>query len=293
MVRRTLSFIIDLYLIFCVSACQRIISNGIDDTNSTLIPDPKAIMTLNTFPNVTTNTIEPVIPTDDKFIPLIISVTQTDAPSQTVTPLIMCSPLKSETIPSLWEIITNPFGSPPIGREDLHHGVDFAYYRRGDRLTIKKEIIQSILTGTVAASIKDRLPYGNMVIIETDQSRIPEEIIKKIEIKPGDSLYSLYAHMDQPPQVDLGDKVNCGQEVGAVGETGYDIGDPHLHLETRIGLSGVVFTGMAFYDTSASFDEMENYKRWRTSGDFTNIDPMLVFAEYMSLIDSGFQTPVP
>jgi len=205
----------------------------------------------------------------------------------------MCPPFLDETISSLSEIITNPFGSPPIGREDLHHGVDFAYYHRGDRLSIEGEIVQSILPGIVAASILDRLPYGNMVIIESRQAELPKEFIDKFDIKPDESLYSLYAHMGQSPQVKLGEMVTCGQELGTVGLTGYDIVNPHLHLETRIGPSGLRFAGMVFYDTSATIEEMDNYKRWRTSGDFKPIDPMLVFAQYLSYINPDIQTQIP
>jgi hypothetical protein len=81
--------------------------------------------------------------------------------------------------------------------------------------------------------------------------------------------------------------------VGTVGKTGYDIVNPHLHLETRIGPSGTSFTGMAFYDTSALIEEMENYKRWRTSGDFKNIDPIVVFQELSKVINLPNTTPSP
>jgi murein DD-endopeptidase MepM/ murein hydrolase activator NlpD len=205
----------------------------------------------------------------------------------------MCSPLKDETISSLWEIITNVYDPPPPGRDDHHHGVDFAYYRRGDRLSIDGEIIQSILSGTLAASIQDRLPYGNMVIVETTHNMIPKILLYKLAIGTGESLYSLYAHMGTAPQFKLGDKVTCGQELGIVGKTGYEIVNPHLHLETRIGPSGSRFDGMTFYDTSATVEEMDNYLRWRTSGEFKPVDPMLVFTEYLSDVNPDFQTPTP
>jgi len=108
----------------------------------------------------------------------------------------MCSPLKDETISSIWEIITNIYDPPPPGRDDHHHGVDFAYYRRGNRLSIEGEVVQSVMPGKIAASIQDRLPYGNMVIIETAQSMIPKVIVDKFAIETGESLYSLYAHME-------------------------------------------------------------------------------------------------
>jgi murein DD-endopeptidase MepM/ murein hydrolase activator NlpD len=240
-------------------------------------------------------TVVPTEPTKIVSIPSTTSLNHrpTESPTQTEIPITMCSPLKDETIPSLWEIITNPFGSPPVGREDLHHGVDFAYYRRGERLSIDGEIIQSILPGTVAASINDRLPYGNMVIIETIPTMLPKGLIEQYDITAGESMYSLYAHMSQSPYVGPGDTVFCGQELGTVGVTGYDIVNPHLHLETRIGPSGVRFKGMAFYDTNASVEEMDNYKWWRTSGDFRNIDPMDVFLEYLSDQEPGFKIPTP
>ncbi len=175
-------------------------------------------------------TVEPTKSTSDPSISPT-NHTPTKSPTQTEIPITMCSPLKDETITSLWEIITNPFGSPPVGREDLHHGVDFAYYRRGERLSIDGEIIQAILPGVVAASINDRLPYGNMVIIETIPTKLTKGLIEQYNITAGESLYSLYAHMGQSPFVGLGDAVMCGQELGTVGVSGYDIVNPHLHLE--------------------------------------------------------------
>jgi hypothetical protein len=56
----------------------------------------------------------------------------------------------------------------------------------------------------------------------------------------------------------------------------------HLHLETRLGKAGETFSGMAFYTTSASVEEMENYVRWRTSGDFRHFDPMNLFAWFLN-----------
>jgi murein DD-endopeptidase MepM/ murein hydrolase activator NlpD len=270
------------------------VDDGYEFTPTSLLATT-TVTNINPYPSITTSTFTPVIPTETVFIPFTLTATNTPikTPSQTEIPINLCSPLMDETISSLWEIITNPFGSPPVGREDLHHGVDFAYYRRGDRLTIEGEIIQSILNGTVTASIQDRLPYGNMVIIETNQTLLPKVIIDKFDIKPGESIYSLYAHMGQSPEVGLGETVYCSQELGTVGLTGYDIVNPHLHLEIRIGPSDTKFTGMAFYDTSASIDEMDNYKRWRTSGDFRPIDPMLFFGEFLSYINPGSQTPTP
>jgi murein DD-endopeptidase MepM/ murein hydrolase activator NlpD len=287
-----------LCLLFVFSglvACQKIPNNDINHDYPISNYPMQAITGEYPKPSIEPLLNTPVLATAD----LIITITPTSGhalvhtPTATEIPFNVCSPLAGETISSLFEIITNPFGNPPVGREDLHHGVDFAYYRRGDRLSIEGELIQSILPGFVSASIIDRLPYGNVVIIETPKIMLSKYIIDKFGIMEGESLYSLYAHMGQPPQVELGDFVICGQELGTVGKSGYDIVNPHLHLETRIGPSDEIFTGMAFYDTSAVKEEMENYKRWRTDGDFRNIDPMVVFQEVLINVDPVNYTPTP
>ena len=287
---------LSLLLVFIgLVACQKIpnndknqkypISNYAEQAITNEYPKPSIEPLLNTQVRTTDSVIRTITPTSGQ--------TFASTPTLTEIPFTVCSPLAGETISSLFEIITNPFGNPPIGREDLHHGVDFAYYRRGERLSIEGESIQSILPGIVSASIIDRLPYGNVVIVETPNIMISKYIINKFGMMEGESLYSLYAHMGQPPQVELGEFVTCGQELGTVGKSGYDIVNPHLHLETRIGPSDESFTGLAFYDTSAVKEEMENYKRWRTSGDFRNIDPMVVFQEVLLNIDPVNYTPTP
>jgi murein DD-endopeptidase MepM/ murein hydrolase activator NlpD len=292
--KKILSICCLLYIFILITACQKIAM----ESESRLYPTPSQTATsiVDTYQTTEENssTIVPVLATATiRMTPTLMLPTPSKIPTKTEIPFIMCSPLLGETLNSLWEIITNPFGFPPAGREDLHHGVDFAYYRRGNRISIEGEIIQSILPGKVAASIKDRLPYGNMVIIETDKSLLPDEVKEKLDIKTGESIYSLYAHMGQPPKIELGEEILCGQELGIVGKTGYYIVNPHLHLETRIGPSDIKFDGMTFYDTSASEQEMDNYLLWRISNDFRNIDPMSIFAAYLSSINPDFQIPTP
>ena len=194
---------------------------------------------------------------------------------------MVCSPLQHETIASLAEIVSDPYKPPPPGRDERHQGVDFSYYHHGGRNTIEGEGIRSIMTGTVATVVLDRLPYGNMVIIETPASILPKEFLSAFQVSEEESLYHLYAHMQTFPLVQVGEVVECGQPLGTVGMTGYNIVNPHLHLETRIGPAGVKFTGMAFYTTDASIEEMENYQRWRTSGEFRHFDPMSIFAWFL------------
>jgi len=192
-------------------------------------------------------------------------------------PFKLCTPLVGHDLNDLIEIISNPYDPPPVGKETGHHGIDFAYYRRGDRISILGVPIQSVMDGKVAGIAMNRPPYGYMVIIETPVSDLPLDIISVYGIQADESLYVLYAHMDKVPLVSLDESVHCGTGLGEVGNTpeGWS-SNPHLHLETRIGKQGGLFPSIAFYTTSATIEEMDLYRLWRTSGEFRLVDPMIM-----------------
>jgi murein DD-endopeptidase MepM/ murein hydrolase activator NlpD len=185
----------------------------------------------------------------------------------------LCSPLDIHPLSELPEIVTDPYNPPPPGKDDRHQGVDFSYYRRGDRLTIQGVGVQSVLAGEVAAAITDKFPYGNMVIVETAGIRLPVDLSERLGIAETESLYVLYAHMEAAPLVELGQPVSACQALGTVGMSGNAV-NAHLHLETRIGPPGTRFASMMFYSTQATPEEMANYVLWRTSGVFRHFDPM-------------------
>ncbi len=100
---------------------------------------------------------------------------------------------------------------PFYGRPALHSGLDF----RGDtgdpvRATAGGEVETAGWSGG----------YGKMV-----------------EIDHGNGLSTRYGHMSEI-KVKVGDKVQPGQIIGAIGSTGRSTG-PHLHYETRINGSAV------------------------------------------------------
>lgn len=141
------------------------------------------------------------------------------------------------------------------------------------------EEVQAVLSGDVASALEDHYPYGNMLMIETAVDKLPPELVTYLGIGTGESLYTLYAHMNAPPLVKFGEQVQACQLVGEVGMSGNtDI--PHLHLETRLGPAGAVFKSMRFYDTRATQEEMDNYVLWRTSGIFQHFDPMRLLSYY-------------
>jgi murein DD-endopeptidase MepM/ murein hydrolase activator NlpD len=187
------------------------------------------------------------------------------------------------TIDSLFNIVSSPFDPPPIGKDDRHQGVDFAYYQQAGRESIAGEGVAAILAGWVSMSLVERLPYGNMVMIETKGNGFSPEMTSELGLEPGESLYHLYAHLLQEPEPKLGDWVNCGEMLGFVGATGYNVPVAHLHLETRIGPENASWQTMAYYDTRAVDVEMETYELWRLSGEFRPIDPMSLFSLSLNL----------
>ncbi len=202
------------------------------------------------------------------------------------TSLQVCSPLGEHGLEELAEIVSQPYDPPPPGKDDRHHGVDFAYYRHAGRTSIEGEQIKAILPGRVVAIMDDRLPYGNMVMLETRLEQMPAELIAALSMHNHTSLYHLYAHLESAPEVILDQEVACGQALGQVGQTGYFVPVPHLHLETRNGPPGARFESMAFYDTQASEEERSLYRLWRTSGTFEHFDPMILVESVLSLLPS-------
>jgi murein DD-endopeptidase MepM/ murein hydrolase activator NlpD len=211
--------------------------------------------------------------------PATLPLTPTNTPTP-VPAFHFCSPLAEHQISDLPGIVSSTYDPPPMGKDDRHQGVDFAYYNQGDRASILGEGVTAILPGWVVTVIPDRLPYGNMVILETPRDRLPAEIIRGLGIEPGESLYHLYAHFLEAPFPVPGAWVECGELIGQAGASGYNIPVAHLHLETRIGPAGTRFDGMGYYDTQASESDRVNYELWRMSGVFRHFDPMSLFVNF-------------
>jgi len=232
------------------------------------------------------------------FMPTI-TATATPRPL-TATPDIdapVCSPLEGIALNDLSKILSNPLATPHPGLDDGHHGIDLAFYRYGERTTMRGLPVYSVLPGVVASVVNNRPPYGNMVLIETPLEMLSPRQIQRLDLpeieptqQPGPamvcptlnakipvnsqrSLYFLYAHMESKPAIQVGESVSCGTKLGGVGTTGMSVNE-HLHLEARIGPAGEHFEGMAFYDTGASSEEMANYCRWRASQTFQLLDPL-------------------
>jgi murein DD-endopeptidase MepM/ murein hydrolase activator NlpD len=245
------------------------------------IASPTNQITLEVKPTEPLETIPPptATGTPTTIVQIIGSPTPT-SDSTTIPSLQLCSPLEIHPLEELPKIIGDPYDPPRPGREERHHGTDFGYYHYQDRDSMLGEPVQSILPGTAASVLDGQYPYGNMLIVESTRSDLPGDLLDKMEIPEDQSLYVLYAHLDQPPMVALGERVVACQELGVVGMSGNtDI--PHLHIEIRLGPAGQVFESMRFYDTSATQAELDTYVLWRTSGIFQHFDPLVIVGSEM------------
>jgi murein DD-endopeptidase MepM/ murein hydrolase activator NlpD len=117
-----------------------------------------------------------------------------------------------------------------------------------------------------------------LVIIETPHDDLPADIAFTLDVRQGESLYAMYAHLDKPVNYKVGDTFTKGQKIGEVGMS--QTTEAHLHLEMRVGKSNTVFQQMAYYTTNATDEELESYTIWRMSGDYLPFDPMILFKDY-------------
>lgn len=126
----------------------------------------------------------------------------------------------TETAPIVWPLLdgtfsfASPFGNrfhPILGISRLHSGVDLA---------------GSLGTPIYAAS-------DGVVVESTTQVGTGYWVRIKHEYPSGEIYYTGYAHMyAQDVLVRVGDVVKAGQQIAAIGNTGYSTG-PHLHFEVH------------------------------------------------------------
>jgi len=246
------------------------------------------------------STLTPLNTPTKTIAPSPTSLSKSQPPTSTSL-FRICSPLGDIPVNLLSNFIVNPFQPPPEGSDNPHQGVDLAILDQDYQIAVGGESVQTVLPGEVALVIQDRFPYGNALLIETQLSQIPTDWISQIHVPTpaptrgphpsltcpntgilteldttNRSIYILYAHMSEKPEYTPGDGVLCGEPLGITGDSGNAL-NPHLHLEVRIGPSGIRFPGMAHYETRATPEEMEAYCIWRVSGLFQLLDPMLIF----------------
>ncbi len=191
------------------------------------------------------NTPEQVTITDAISKPPTVTIKPTAQPSQ-VPPTVTASPEPTITLTALPcspEICMLPghftlarpiassdndhidttyrYGSTQNGKREAHHGVEF--------VNSEGTSVLAAADGTIIAAGNDHSEvyadwpffYGNLIIIEHNPATL--------ELP----LYTLYGHLSEV-QVEVGEQVLAGEQIGLVGLSGTAIG-AHLHFEVRVG----------------------------------------------------------
>lgn len=287
MIQKALALLLSVQLLF-LAGCQEPV-DATPTSRPQKTPSPLEIQPpIATPQGWLSATFSPPVPTD----------TPTPTAAQTAA---ICSPLEDIGLDELSQpdLMKNPFEMPRPGFDDGHPGTDFAYWSRGERKTMLGLGVNAVLAGRVAGILQNRPPYGYAIIIETPLDSLPQAWLDRLQaptpaptlspapnltcppatigmvISDDRSLYLLYAHLNLPPELEMGQDITCGQRIGEVGTTGRSV-NPHLHLETRVGPAGASFTEMAHYDNGATENEMRNYCTWRVSGLYQLLDPLEV-----------------
>ena len=221
--------------------------------------------------------------------------------SQAITPtavMQICSPVEGVKLENITSMIFNPYYPPAAGSDDPHQGIDLSDVDLDTQIAKTGLGVNSIINGQVVMVMNDRFPYGNAVLVESAFDSLPSGWQNTIlnetapaswgtnpaltcpsgwdqdpESNADPSIFILYAHLENPPEVTQGQLIKCGENIGRIGMSGNALA-PHLHIEIRYGPSSGLTDSMAHYDTSASLGEMSNYCRWRVSGWYRLLDPM-------------------
>ena len=244
-------------------------------TKSSKTPSHQSAGTARITNTSPTKSVVPRASETPNFTPTKVSMVPTPDgnSSRSVT---LCSPLAEFPRENLSKIISTAYSPPPLGWDDRHHGVDFVYHRlAGVDRTILGVGVQAVLSGWVAAAIEESFPYGNLVIIETPWKLLSPEMADELVINEDQSLYHLYAHLLETPVINIDQPVDACDLIGYVGASG-NTEAPHLHFETRIGLSGGRFPVMNAFLEGVTEEERQNYNLWRTSKQYNHFNPMIL-----------------
>jgi len=276
----TYSLALVLFLLICSTGCSIETHETITMPIASSVPTPIPSMT------VKPSSSPSPYPTE----------VQTKASLSPTPELKICPPLPDYSRDEIISAISNVFNPPArAGSDDPHQAVDLAVVQYG--IAMAGDPVQAILAGRVAAVVKDRFPYGNALLVETTLEGLPQNWLTRMQVptpaptlephpsltcpqleeplswdSDRRSLYLLYAHLQEPIHFQANDRVGCGENIGVIGQSGNAL-NPHLHLEVRVGPSGVIFNSLAHYSGGITPEEMRNYCAWRVSGVFQLIDP--------------------
>jgi len=145
-------------------------------------------------------------------------------------------PIEGAPLPTDPSLLPN---APRDFRAGWHEGIDFPArtgtpvhaVAAGTILRVDREFADWDLDARNAA-LDQALQLGYTPATTLDRIRG-----RQVWIDHGRGIVSRYAHLSSVADLTVGDVVEAGAIIGAVGSSGYPEGGPHLHLEIRVGTS--------------------------------------------------------
>lgn len=113
------------------------------------------------------------------------------------------------------------YGNTYFGEESVHTGVDLGAERNAPVLAVADGEVVWSGYGLYSGIRDSSDPYGLAIAVRHDFGYDDQ------------LLYTVYAHLSDI-YVWMGERVEAGEEIGLVGDTGHASG-PHLHFEVRVG----------------------------------------------------------
>jgi murein DD-endopeptidase MepM/ murein hydrolase activator NlpD len=145
-------------------------------------------------------------------------------------------PIEGAALPTDADLLPN---APRDFRAGWHEGIDFQA-RAGTP-------VRAVAQGTVIRAdrefvdwdrpTRDAALYEAVRLGYTPATTLDRIRGRQVWIDHGGGVVSRYAHLSAVADLAVGEVVEAGTIVGAVGSSGYPEGGPHLHLEIRIGTS--------------------------------------------------------
>jgi len=121
-----------------------------------------------------------------------------------------------------WVDRTYPYGSTSGGRYRTHHGVEFQNPQGTPVLAAADGTVYYAGDDLGRVFGPNSNYYGNLIVIQHGFTS-PQ----------GEPVFTVYGHLSRI-EVEAGQSVSAGQQIGAVGAEGIALG-PHLHFEVRVG----------------------------------------------------------
>lgn len=223
--------------LICVVLCLTACDSGAQPTpfSVTLPPTQQGILLATAIPTtIAPPTSTPTLTPSATFTLTPTSTfteTATPVPTETFTPSITPTLARVEHFyigrPIArtgvdWVDRNYPYGTTQLGRYPVHHGVEFQNPRGTPVLAVAPGTVYHAGDDLETLYGPQLNYYGKLVVIQHDFPT-PE----------GEPIFSLYGHLDRI-EVETGQRVEAGDQVGVVGDQGVAVG-PHLHFEIRVG----------------------------------------------------------